>query len=594
MTTRSPAVRAVGLRLPGGQRPAPQVTPTLLGALGVGTGGALLLAVAPAFTIAAAQDGAGTDAAITAGPLLALLALAPVAAAWLLAGTGRVGPAAGLLAGLAVLAPGRALVDLQLLTAPWQAARPELLVPTSLAPLRAGAGVWLLLAGHLLTLAAGALAAYRPGPGDGTRTGAAALTAALCSGAVAAVGLVLAPVRSADAHLVPRSVLDAGWLVQLGMLVLAGGVVVAACLFAGALDVDTGRGGLVGLAVGVTVTALPPLVVALFAASVHVAWGPVVALAGAAALVGTARLVRPGGAPGARPPAEPSLPAPARLHMTAGAVAVAAGLAALLGSVARQVTVPTAGGSPVLDAANLTVSAAGSEPELPVVRLLVPAGLLLLALGAVLVLPRRPGLAAAVRPCLGVAWAGMVLVAAAVLDTALTITQVAGVRAGVGLWAVTVALLIAPAIGLLTLLAGVAERDETDLSTLTASRASLVTGVLAALLAVPAFGLPLQTSPDYAPPGLWSHFGAASWGLLVAVVVVAATALLAPNSRPRRAVASLLGAAAVVALHLAQLPLAGGRAGADATVGAGLWFGLACLGTLLVGAALAWRAREAG
>ncbi|HEY0639104.1 MAG TPA: hypothetical protein VGD67_15745, partial [Pseudonocardiaceae bacterium] len=53
----------------------------------------------------------------------------------------------------------------------------------------------------------------------------------------------------------------------------------------------------------------------------------------------------------------------------------------------------------------------------------------------------------------------------------------------------------------------------------------------------------------------------------------------------------LLGAAAVVGLHLSQLVLTGDRAGADATVGAGTYAAVACLLVLLAGAAVSWRSR---
>src|SRR5215207_8703145 len=153
MTTRSSAARPAatsGLRVAMG--------PQLAGALGAAALGAVLLAVAPALTLAVAGDGASTAPAFPAGPMLAALELGTAALAWALAFKGRPGMSAGVLAGLAALAPGRALLDLQLLVAPWRAARPELLVSTSLAPLRPGAGAWALVLGHLATAVAGVLA----------------------------------------------------------------------------------------------------------------------------------------------------------------------------------------------------------------------------------------------------------------------------------------------------------------------------------------------------------------------------------------------------------------------------------------------------
>jgi hypothetical protein len=213
-------------------------------------------------------------------------------------------------------------------------------------------------------------------------------------------------------------------------------------------------------------------------------------------------------------------------------------------------------------------------------------------LGAVLLLgPRlgRPRIAARVRPALAVAWAAVALAGMAALDAALTATQISGVRAGAGVWATGVALLVAPAAGCLAAVAGSVERDEVDLSELRATPWAAGTGVLAAVLAVPAFGLPLLSAPDYAEAGLWSTFQVASWGRLAAALAVIAAALLAPWSRPPRAAALLLGAVAVLAVRLAQLPLTGGRAGADAEIAAGFWFGLGCAAVLLAGALLAWR-----
>lgn len=596
MSTRSsaaPSAAIPGLRV--------AIGPLLAAALGAGTLGALLLAVAPALTVAVADDGARTDPAFPAGPLLALLALAPVALAWALAARDRSGMAAGVLAGVAALAPGRALLDLQLLVAPWRAARPELLVPTSLAPLRPGAGAWALLLGHLATVAAGVLALLsvrRPlspvpatvppaTPADrGSATalaGSAALPAALCLGAVAAVGLVTAPFRSSDPYLLPRAAVDAPALVMLGMLAMASGAVLAACLAAGATGATgatgTGlaRGALLGAGIGIASVALPVVLVVAASPDLSLTGGPPLALAGAAGLLTLTRLI---GREVAPMDDDLNLPTLDRLYALAGVVAAAAGLTALLGAVVDQVSVPA--GMP--------------QPELYTARLLVPAGLLLVVLGGVLLLGARAAgyvrFAALARPALAVAWAGTALAGMAVLDAALTATQIAGVRGSAGVWAAGVALLLAPGAASVAAVAGSVERDEVDLSELHQTRSVTVAGVLAAVLALPAFGLPLRTAPDYAEAGLWSNFGVASWGLLAAAVAVVAAGLLAPWSRPSRAAGLLLGAAAVVAVHLSRLPLMGGRTATGATVAAGTWFALACLVVLVTGALLAWRAQR--
>jgi len=589
MTTRS---SPVFLAVFSGVRVA--IGPSLLAALGAATLAGGLLAVAPVLAVAAADDGARTAPAFTAGPLLAMLAVAPVMLSWVLALGGRLGPAAGVLAGLAALAPGRALLDLQLLVAPWRAARPELLVSTSLAPLRPGAAPWALLLGHLLTAAAGVLAVLavrrvvEPPPAFPAsdvlpagfsaaavppRAGSPALAAVLCAGAVVAAGLVSAPYRSADPYLLPRSAVDAPPLVGLGLLALAAGVVVAACLAATAHDHGAGRGALLGIGLGVVAVALPAVLAAALSQPLTVTWGPFAALAGAAGLAGAVGLV---GRRTAVASTELRLPALSRLNAAAGVLAVLAGVFALLGAAVDQVSVPA--GLP--------------EPVLYPARLLVPAGLVLAAIGAALLLGSRPAAgrsAAVARPALTVAWAGVALAGMAVLDAALTATQFGGVRAGVGVWATALALLLAPAAGCVAAVAGSVERDEVDLSELHAVPPVAACGLIAAGLAVPAFGLPLRTAPGYAEAGLWSNFEVGSWGLLAAVLAVVAAAMLAPWSRPSRAVGLLLGAATVLAVHLARLPLTGGRAGSAATVAAGTLVGLACLVVLLAGALLAWR-----
>ena len=209
--------------------------PAALAAL---TAGAFALALAPLLPVVIATDGAQADPGFAGWPLLAALALLPALAAVLLCARGAAGMATGLVIGYAALAPGRALLDLQLVLDAELASRPELLVPTSLAPLRPAAGAVALLAGHLLTAVAGVLAVLstRPdiedpedpggvGPVDpldpvpGGRPGL--LVLALGLGAALAVGLLMAPFGSGNAYLLGRPALDSpGWT-------LAGAVLLA-------------------------------------------------------------------------------------------------------------------------------------------------------------------------------------------------------------------------------------------------------------------------------------------------------------------------------------------------------------------------------
>lgn len=592
MTSRSPTALS---------RPLRGLT-TTVGALRTGTAAALLpalltfslaallLATAPALTAASTGDGTEAEPAFVAGPLLSLLALAPAAAAWLLAVFDRPAAAAGLIGSLGLIAVGRAVYDLQLLADPWSAARPELLVPNSLAELTAGPAVPLLLAGHALTVVAGVLAlvallrsrgsAEWDGPGwtadervdggvDGPvgGGGSGALVAALCAGTIAAAGLVSSPFRSTDPHLIPVGAVDAALPTLLGLLLVAGAVVLAGCLAASAADVSVARGGLAGAATGAAIVALPPLAAAAASDSIKVSAGPLVALGGAALLAGTAWRIgrRPA------PDAGERLPAAWLLYRVAGVLAISAGVAGLLAALTRQLTV-------------------AEFVELPVVypaRLLVPAGALLVVVGVLVLVPRLAGYA---RPALAVSWAALALAATATLDLTLTATQVDGVHIGFGVWPAALALLLAPAAGAAAAVAGSVEREEDDLTDLAErpqDRALQVAGWLAAALAVPAFGLPLVSSAVYQPAGLWSRFAVASWGLLAAAAVVAGAGLLAPRSRPSRALGLLLGAAAVVAVHVSAVPLVGGRGETPVTVAAGTWFALACGLALLAGAAVA-------
>jgi hypothetical protein len=559
---------------------------------------ASLLATGPMLTVVRASDGSGAEPAFMSAPLLATLAFIPAVTAWLLAGLGRPAAAAGLLGSLALLAIGRMVIDVQLLTDPWSAARPELLVPVGLAELTAGPAVPVLLLGHGLTLIAGvlALAAWRKAKADTGETmtprdsasGQRTLVVALCAGTLAAAGLMITQFRSSDPYLAPSAAVDAPLPTLLGTLLVAGGAVLAACLAASAADADAARGGLAGAAVGVVVVVLPPLAAAATSDTLGVSAGPFVALGGAALLAGAALLTgrpsRPAGEQ-ARTEGELRLPAVSLMHRVAGALAVAAGAAGLLGAATRQVS------AAVLTGLAYPATVVMAPPVVYPARLLAPAGALLVVLGALLLIPR---LATAARPALAVGWAAMPLAATATLDVTLTATQLDGVSAGPGVWPTALALLLAPAAGAAAAFAGGLERDEVDLTQRRIERSSVVLGGLAAVLAVPAFGVPLVTSRDYLPAGLWSRFSVASWGLLAAAAVVVAAGLLAPRSRPSRAVALLVGAAAVITVHVGAVPLIGGRGDAPESIAAGTWFALACGLALLGGAYVALRQVRGG
>jgi len=133
-------------------------------ALLVSLGGAVLTVVG----IGQGLVGDAPAAGFSSGLLLWVLAFAPTVAALLFVLTGRALVGAGVLVGAALLAPGLALVDAQFLADALQASRPEILVPTSLADLTPGAGIYLVLAGHVAAAVAGGLAAGRAGAGAGS------------------------------------------------------------------------------------------------------------------------------------------------------------------------------------------------------------------------------------------------------------------------------------------------------------------------------------------------------------------------------------------------------------------------------------------
>lgn len=570
-------------------------------ALGVAGFGAIMLLVGPLVGLVTPPVPAG----FASWPLLALLAVAPVLLAAAYALRGRPVVASAVLTSFALFAPGRALLDVQLISDPGLAARPELLLPTSLLELRPSTGVIFLLAGHALTLLAGLLA-YRDEPASApsgvspdradvvddsagrTGRGQGKLALALSVAGLAAVGLTGAPFRSDSPYVVPEAVFDAGFWVVLGGLLVAATVLVAAGLAISSAEPDAVTGGLTGTAVAVAVVVLPPLVAGLVVPSLHPTWGPMLALLAALGLVGVAWWLarRTGTAEVEQPTADVELPGQARLQFVGGVLAVLAGIGALAGGL-----------TPLVEFTG-SVAAGTDAPQLGTYpgRLLLPAGVVLLVLGGAL-LTRR--FAAAVRPAVAVASVTVLVGGAAALDTALTALDGASIplplgmtalqaAPGFGLWATGLAMLCAVAAACCVGLAGTVERGDVDFDEVSADRTLFAPSIVAGVSALGAFGLPVLIAPDYLPPDLWTEFRTASWGLLAGVIAVLAAVSLAPFCRPPRAVALMFGAAIVVAVRLSELPLTAGRA-AGSGAGTGFWFAAVCLVSLLAGAALALR-----
>jgi hypothetical protein len=595
MTVRtSPAGRSGDAAQPGAAAAADPPSTSLVVAVSGLLLGAGALASAPLLPVVGTPQGEPPAAGFLAWPLLAALALVP---AVLAAGLLRSAPgmAVGLVLGLAALAPGRMLLDVQLLADAGLAARPELVLPTDLAPLHPGPGLALLLAGHLLTALAGLfLLAARRGvrAEETTRTATrmesvnsgdvltnrdearpGLLLMALGLALMAALGLAAPPFRSATGFVLARSAFDApGWVLA-GVALLAVLLLVAACLLATSADRAQARGGLLGLAAGLAAVSGPAAAAGLLGAELGPAPGPATVLAAAAGFVLLAGSAGRGREPGpAAPRRDPVLPGTGRLHRFAGGAALLAGMLAAGGAAA-----------PVLD-----VPADSAEPALAVARLLAPAALVLVALGLAVLLPAW---AAAARPALSVAWVVGPFAAIAVLDPALTATDIPGVRLGPGAWFAAAALAVAASAGLGAVLAGGAEREDVDLAALAqhgADRPVLLGGLAAALFAVPAFVLPVAWAPGHAflavSPVAWPG----TWAVLAGLAAVMLATVAAAWCRPARAAALLAGAGLVVIVRLAEFPLVASRF--DGAVPAmGTWWSLGCLVVLVVAIGLALR-----
>jgi hypothetical protein len=545
--------------------------PQLRIALGLSIVGAVLLIAGPEVGIV--QDAPAKGFASTA--LLTLLAAAPPLVAGGLIVFGRALTAAGVLAGVAVLAPGRAVIDLQFMQDGLLVSRPELLVPTSLAQLTPATGLWLLVAGHVVTGLAGLLAAGRAGANPGSayaleldsgptseKTRGRAMGWALAFSTVAAVGLVMPPFHSDNAFQLSDDLIDSPILVRVGLLLVAVAVVGGSVFAAGSQRPAVARGVVVGVLLATAGVALPQLVAGRTVDKLSPDLGPYLALAPLLVLTFLIFVLR-----GAVPVDEESEDTELRLeqgrvHLVTGVLGVLAGVTALIGALGPQLVVDG------LD-----------EPESYANRQLIPVGILVAVLGAALLTNRW---AAAVRPAFVVSLGSVALVGTATLDAAFTGAGISTtVHIGAGVWFAAAAMLLAAAAAISAAIAGSAERDDVDLTERRMHVPVALPAGAAVLFGIGAFGFPMITAPDFVAPGIWSDFRLASWGLLIAMAVVIAAGLIATVARPHRATALLLGAAAVVGVHALELPMTSDRARA-AAAGSGTWLAIvACLAFLI-------------
>lgn len=540
----------------------------LLFALAGGAAGGLLEAVGGVIPVV---DGGSPG--FTSTPLLVVLALLGPALAWVNALRGRLPVAAGLLAGVAALAPGRLVLDLQLAADPTFAARPELYRATSFVFPGPGAGLWLLLAGHLVLLVAGVIAMRAsssltdPAGAPGARPW---LLPALLAALVAAVGVTMAPYSSDDPFLPAPNAFEGPVVAMVAFLLIACLTPLAAAICTGFGTAEIGRGGLLGLAIALAGLAVPSLAAAITVPSAGLSAGPIVTLAGAAALVVVALVGDR--APAAAPPEEDApeavLPGARRLNFATGALAVATAALAVAGTFAPQVL--TAAGAPAAQS--------------PARWLLLFSGVVTGLAGIALFVPR---IAAVVRPAISVCSLGVPFAAVAVFGTARSASEIGGLSDGSGVVWTWLALVFAVVTACCSVVSGMVERDADDTDPGQRPGPDVLAPLAAAaVLAVVGIGLPPIDSAVYRAPGLWSNFGTESWGILLVVLAVVGACALAPRSRPSRAAALLVGAAAVTAVRLVELPaLSGGVA--DATASTGWWLTLASAVALLVAAVLA-------
>jgi hypothetical protein len=558
-------------------------------ALGIALVGGVLLAVGPLLPVVSPAMPPG----FAAGPLMVVLGLLPVGVAVVLASRGSALAARGALLAAALFAPGRAIADAQLAVQGSLAVRPELVMPTALLQLHGAIGLWLLLAGDVLVLAGGLLAISAGDPTDATdragqhgeRKGGTGgyqgpVLIALGLGVVAALGLITTPFTADTPFLLANGVLDGPSLALAGGLLIAVAAPLAATIAVTSADPAVAIGWLLGGSATTLAIAVPRLVAGLAVSGLHPTWGPYVTIAAALILATIGiRTASTDPAPDnddddtaaddtvATEPAELHLPGQSRLHVATGVLGLVAAGAALVGA-----------------DTNLYVLSADLPHNTDLAgRLLVPAAVLIGVCAIGMLIPRW---AFVVRPAFAVAWAAVLLAGFGALDTALTATQIPGVTVGIGAWATGLAILAAVAAACCAGLAGGVERDDVDLTELSRQPTVLVPAAVAAVLAVGAFGLPVLQADGFTPPGLWSDFRFASWGLVCCLVAVVAAALLAPVCRPQRAAGLLLGAAGVVLVRALSLPL-NHSITPGAGAGLGMVFALACIVVLLVAAVMA-------
>jgi hypothetical protein len=528
--------------------------------------GSLLTAVGPLLGVV---DGA--QPAYTSWPLLALLALLPPVVAGALLFRGRPFVAAGLIAAVGVFAVGRLVSDLQIAADAMAVARPELFRPATLIAVTPSAGLWLLIAGHVLVIAGGVLAAGRAGmPADESEPpGLVAVHVIIAFWAT--VGLLGKPFTSADPFQLDRGPWDLPVIGLTGGLLIALAAPLATALAASSPDPDTREGGVYGVTLALVAVSLPPLVAGATAPGLGLAVGPLITLSAALLLPAVPllarlwRLVR-----GKRDETRDlTLPSVRRMHVTAGVFAVLAALSMIGGALAPQLVLATGGPAPELASANL----------------LWPGAIAFALLGLALFVPST---ADVVRPALLFGYLAMQFAAAGATQPVVSASQAGIAQPGAGFWLM---ILVAP-FGILALIcAGLAGAVERENTVLPAKReqlpmAELGAVLLAGLFAVGAFALPTVRGNNYTAPTLVpGNDPVISAALISSLVWLVVGLVVAFRSRPARGAAVLAGAVLLLGIRALELPLTGDKV-VGAVAGPGTWLALASCAALLVAAGL--------
>lgn len=562
---------------------------------------ALILALLGAVAVAGAPIVGVVNGPGASGPILgasifaALCALViPVRAV----GTARRNPAlsGALLAGAGAVSVGVAILDVQVFADAIDANRLEFFRPISAGVIDAGAGASVVLLGHGLSVIAGVLgivAIHRESERDGYgsahvaehhdrsvggRIGTGPTTVLIVAAGVYVLSSFGPAFDSQDPIFLVRTLVDGPAASAIGTAVVAVAVLIVTASALTSISPWVGAGALVGMGVGALGSSGTRVVAGLASDDrIGVGAGSLVGACAAVVLVGVGAAVPLLSSRRESRVAEAAIPASAhsvsrskgarKAEMIAQAHAAQARVTKLhrLAGAFGVITAALAAVAAMLPVLNLPEGL--PEPSFAAIRIVAVAAAVLLVVSLGLFVPGR---AATIRPVLGPLWTVVPFASAAVLQPAVIATDISGVGLGSGVFVLGAASVVAVATGLVSWLAGTAEREDIDTSVEleTNFTVSVLAGVGGALVLVGA-ALPLYRGEGHNAASItqWP-WGIDIWGQLLLGTAVVVACLIAARSRPVRAVALLVGSALSTAVYLVMWPLTSSRI-PDATVGAG-------------------------